>query len=635
MSRSQRVRLSSDCEFLVKAIQGVVWEADPKTVRFTFVSEQARLILGYPIEMWLEENFWVNHLHADDRAAAVEAYVRATSMGRDHELEYRMIHSDGHAVWFRDSVFVDMQDGKAIRLRGILIDISEQMQMQHAIMESEQLLRLIATSAKDAIFRRRIHPVRQYEYVSPAVFDITGYSAEEFYADPDLGSKIIHPHDKWELGPHAFVESAGDAVTFRITRKNGSSGWLELRSVTIYDDAGLPMAIEGIARDISERRELQEQLNQSQKMESPGRMVRGGTRELNNMLTVALGNASLAMNSVPIGDPIRDNLEAISQATERVSELTYQLLGVRHQNEAPSGSLDLNSVLKETNEMLLQLIGSQVDMSFQLGADLGSIRMDSGQIWQILLNLVVNARDAMPSGGKLAIRTFSFVTRYEVSFRKTKLKPGAYTVLSVTDTGTGIDPMVRDHIFKPFFTTKPAASGMGLATVQNIVSQCNGAIVVESTMYEGTTFRIYFPVIEERPALSSPEILPLRHRSGETVVVVEDDDFVREVISDMLESAGYQVLTAKTGTEALAVLNNYSGFVDLFLIDMVLPDIEGRDLGDRLVAINPRIILAYMSSRSDEVLSLIDGIENPGIIQKPFNMTTLLDRVRRSLDSRN
>jgi nitrogen-specific signal transduction histidine kinase len=405
--------------------------------------------------------------------------------------------------------------------------------------------------------------------------------------------------------------------------------------VTIYDDAGLPMAVEGIARDITERQELQEQLNQSQKMESPDRMVRGGTRELNNMLTVALGNASLALNTLPLGDPIRENLEAISQATERVSELTYQLLGVRHQKDALSGSLDLNSVLKETKEMLLQLIGSQVDMSFQLGADLGSIRPDSGQIWQILLNLVVNARDSMPGGGQLAIRTSSFVTRYEVSFRKTKLQPGAYTVLSVTDTGSGIDPLVREHIFKPFFSTKPAASGMGLTTVQSIVSQCNGAIVVESTMQEGTTFRIYFPVIEEPPALSSPEVLPLRHRSGETVVVVEDDDFVREVISGMLESAGYQVLTAKTGAEGLSVMKNYSGFVDLFLIDMLLTDIDGRDLGERLIAVNPRILLAYMSSRSDEVLSLIDGIENPGVIQKPFTMTTLLDRVRRSLDSRN
>jgi DNA-binding response OmpR family regulator len=154
-------------------------------------------------------------------------------------------------------------------------------------------------------------------------------------------------------------------------------------------------------------------------------------------------------------------------------------------------------------------------------------------------------------------------------------------------------------------------------------------------MQEGTTFRIYFPVIEEPPALSSPEVLPLRHRSGETVVVVEDDDFVREVISGMLESAGYQVLTAKTGAEGLSVMKNYSGFVDLFLIDMLLTDIDGRDLGERLIAVNPRILLAYMSSRSDEVLSLIDGIENPGVIQKPFTMTTLLDRVRRSLDSRN
>jgi PAS domain S-box-containing protein len=538
-------------------------------------------------------------------------------------------------VWFRDSLFVDMQDGKPVRLRGILIDISEQMQMQSAIKESEQLLRLIASSAKDAIFRQRIRPDLQYEYISPAIYDMTGYSPEEFYGDPNLVLKIIHPDDRWELGTRAFVEPSGNAVTFRIIRKNGSPGWLELRSVTIYDDAGIPMAIEGIARDITERQELHEQLEKTREMENLGHQVRGATHELNNLLTVVLGNASLAMSSVALDDPIRDNLESISHATERVSELTRKLLGVSYPKEAPPAGLDLNNVAREMKEMLLQLIGTQVDMSFQLGADLGPIRSDSGQIWQILLNLVVNARDAMPNGGKLAIRTSSFVTRYEVSFRKTKLQPGAYTVLSVTDTGTGIDPMAREHIFKPFFSTKPSASGMGLTTVQSIVSQCNGAIVVESTMHEGTTIRIYFPVIEEPKASSSPKISPIRHRSGETVVVVEHDDFVSEVISGVLESSGYHVLAAKTGAEALAVLKSYSGFVDLFLIDMYLPDKDSRELGDRLAAIDRQIVLAYMSGRSDEVLSLIEGVENPGFIQKPFSMTTLLDRVRQSLDSRN
>jgi PAS domain S-box-containing protein len=628
------MRLLSDCEFLVKAIQGVVWEVDPKTVRFTYVSEHARTVLGYPNEMWLEENFWVDHLHPEDRVAALEAISRVISLGQDQEFEYRMIHSDGRAIWFRNSVFVDMQDGKPVRLRGILIDISEQMQMQSAIKESEQLLRLIATSAKDTIFRRRLHPVPQFEYVSPAVFDMTGYSPEEFYSDPELGSKIIHPEDKWALGTRAFSEPSGDAMTFRIIGKNGSSSWIELRSVTIYDDNGSPMAIEGIARDISDRRDLQEQLNQSRKIEDVGHIGRGAIHELNNMLTVVLGNASLALNSVSMNDPIRDNLECISHAAERVSELTRQLPGVCHQQELQPTAHDLNSVVKEMQDTFLQLIGTRVDMNYQLGADLGPIRPDRGQIRKILLSLVTNARDAMPAGGKLAIRTSSYVTRYEVSFRKAKLQPGAYTVLAVTDTGTGIDPLTREHIFKPFFSTKPSAAGMGLTTVQSIVSQCNGAIVVESTMHEGTTIRIYFPVVDEPAALSPSKTLPLRHRSGETVVVVENDDFVREVIAGVLESSGYTVLAAKTGAEALAVLKNYSDFVDLFLIDTVLTDIHGRELGNRLAAIDRRIVITYMSSGSGEVLSLIDGLDGPGVIQKPFTMTTLLDRVRRALNSR-
>ena len=195
--------------------------------------------------------------------------------------------------------------------------------------------------------------------------------------------------------------------------------------------------------------------------------------------------------------------------------------------------------------------------------------------------------------------------------------------------------MAREHIFKPFFSTKTSAAGMGLTTVQSIVSQCNGAIVVESTMQEGTTIRIYFPVVEEATTFSSPKALPLRHRSGETVVVVENDDFVREVIAGVLESAGYTVLAAKTGAEGLAVLKSYSDFVDLFLIDTVLADMDARELGQRLAAIDRRIILAYMSSNSEEVLSLLDGVGDTEVIQKPFTMTTLLDRVRRALDSRN
>ena len=396
MSMRQRMRLSSDCEFLVKAIQGVVWEADPKTIRFTFVSEHARTVLGYPNEMWLEENFWVDHLHPEDRAAAIEACSRAASMGQDHEIEYRMIHSDGRAIWFRDSVFVDMQDGEPVRLRGILIDISEQMQMQSAIRESEQLLRLIATSAKDTIFRRRLQPVPKFEYVSPAVVDITGYSPEEFYCDPGLGSKIVHPEDRCALGTRAFIEPTGDAVTFRIIRKDGSPCRIELRSVTIFDDTGSPMAIEGIARDISYRREPQEQLKQSWKIENGGQAARGAIHELNNMLTVVLGNVSLALNSVPTGDPIRENLESITLATERVSELTRQLLGIRHCGAFQPITTDLNSVVKEMQDVFLQINGTRVDMSFQLGADLGPIRPDHGQTRKILLNLVMNALDAMP-----------------------------------------------------------------------------------------------------------------------------------------------------------------------------------------------------------------------------------------------
>jgi CheY-like chemotaxis protein len=274
-----------------------------------------------------------------------------------------------------------------------------------------------------------------------------------------------------------------------------------------------------------------------------------------------------------------------------------------------------------------------VDLSVQLGADLGPIRADNGQIGQILLNLVVNARDAMPGGGKLVIRTSSFETPYEVTFRKVTLRPGAYTVLSVSDTGSGIDPLALSHIFEPFFTTKSSGTGMGLATVQNIVNQSNGGISVESPMQGGTTFRVFFPVTDEPMPLPKSRIIPMRRRTGETVMIVEDEDSVREVVSGVLESAGYRVLPVKTGADALMVYQSYSGFVDLVLIDMVLPDIDGRDLGERITAFPQRTAIAYMSGYSDEILARIDGFEKLNFIQKPFTLTALLDRVRQLLDA--
>jgi two-component system, cell cycle sensor histidine kinase and response regulator CckA len=633
MTSSSKPPFLMDCEFLVKAIQGVVWEADPKSIRFTFVSEQAQWILGYPSEEWLRENFWVDHLHPDDRNAAIEACGRAITNGINHEFEYRMIHADGRSVWFRDTMFVDMIEGKPARLRGVLIDISEQMQMQSAVKASEQLLQLIATSAKDVIFRRRIHPVPHYEYVSPAVLDITGYSPEEFYANPELGSEIIHPEDKGEQARRALVEPTGEPITLRIIRKNGGAGWVELRSVTVYDDTGRPSAIEGIARDITEGRELQDKLNQAQKMETLGQLVSGLTHDFNNMLTVVLGYAGLALQTVSADDPIRDNLESITRATERASLLTRQLLTFSRQQVVIPTTLDLNSVVKEMRGMLYRLVGEQVDLNVQFG-DLAPIRADNGQVGQILLNLVVNARDAMPRGGKLTIRTSSFATLYEVTFNKMNLRPGVYSVLSVTDSGPGIDAMTLAHIFEPFFTTKSSGTGMGLATVHAIVKQSNGGIAVESPVDGGTTFRVFFPVTTEPMPLPRPRLIPIRRHVDETVMVVEDDDEVRNVTCGVLETAGYRVLPVKTGEDALVVFQSYSGMIGLVLIDMVLPDIDGLVLGERLAALRPRTALAYMSGYTDEILAGIEGFEKLSFVQKPFTLTTLLEKVRQLLDVR-
>jgi PAS domain S-box-containing protein len=283
----------------------------------------------------------VEHIHPDDRENAVDTCSRAVAKGMDHEFEYRMIHADGGEVWIRDSVFVDMVDGDPVRLRGVMIDISEERSLEIAVHDSEELLHLIVSSAKDAIFRRRIHPVAGFEYLSPAVEEITGYTAEEFYSDPELGSKIIHPEDRVAEPAAAFQTPSGEATTFRIVRKNGTIRWIESRSVTIFDDAGRPIAIEGIARDVTERQQELPNPHPSQELEAVGRLVSSVTHDFNNLLTIVHGYAGLALNSVKPGDPVRQDLEEILKAAQSASLLTRQLLASSRRQLVTPTSVDL------------------------------------------------------------------------------------------------------------------------------------------------------------------------------------------------------------------------------------------------------------------------------------------------------
>jgi len=622
----------TDCEFLLRAIRGIVWEADPKTVKFTFVSAQAKRILGYTETEWLADNFWVDHLHPDDRQGAIDACSRATARGQDHEFEYRMIHADGSEVWLRDSVFVDMLEGEPIRLRGVMVDISEERTLEVAVHDSEELLRLIVSSAKDAIFRRRIYPTSSFEYISPAVEEMTGYTAEEFYADPELGSTIIHPEDR-ELGSTAqFLAPTGEAVTIRIVRKNGTTGWVEMRSVTIFDDSGRPVAIEGIARDVTERQEALARPRPSQELEAVGRLVSNVTHDFNNLLTIVLGYAGLAMKSVGPGDQVRRDLEEIQKAAQSACLLTRQLLASSQRQILAPTSVDLNNSIRELQGMLQRLAGERIHLKVLLETELGTVRADPGQISQVILNLVVNARDAMSDGGELTIRTSSWTTQVPLPLKGMTLNAGSYSVMSVSDTGSGIDATVQSRIFEPFFTTKVSGVGLGLSTVFGIIQQNKGGIRFESELGKGTAFHIYLP-ITDRPVAAQDQLLTANGgHEDETILIVEDDETVLTVLSEILQGAGYPILTATMGSEAIRLLPSRGTAPKLALIDMVLADIDGRDIGELLKRLHPQTIVVYMSGYIDKDVLGIESLEELNFIQKPFTSTKLLGTIRGLLD---
>ena len=632
MNSNPGASVLTDCEFLVRAIQGIVWEADPKTMKFTFVSEQASRILGYPLEEWLSENFCVDHLHPDDREGAMDACIRATLQGQDHEFEFRMIHANGSEVWFRNTVFVDMLEGEPVRLRGVLIDISEEKHLETAIHDSEQLLRLIVSSAKDAIFRRRIHPAVHFEYISPAIEDITGYSAEEFYADPELGSKIIHPEDRALESTPAFLAPKGDAATLRIVRKNGTVAWVEMRSVTIFDDSGRAVAIEGIARDITARRESESPPKPSQELAAVGRLVSGVTHDFNNLLTIVLGYAGLALDSVKPGDSVRHDLEEILKAAQGACLLTRQLLASSRRQILVPTVVDLNKAIRELKGMLHRLVGERIDLNVFLEPELGAVRADPGQISQVILNLVANARDAMTDGGKLTIQTSSWGSQFPLVLNQMTLPAGKYSVTSISDTGSGIDAADQTRIFEPFFTTKPNGTGLGLSTVFGILQQNKGGIGFESELGKGTRFHVYLPMTDEPAAVHDNKLAPTDGHADETILIVDDDDTVRKVISEVLQSAGYPVVAAKAGREALRMMPPGSA-PRLAIIDMVLTDTDGRDIGEQLTRRHPGTIVVFMSGYIEKDLLGIDNLDALNFIQKPFTSTKLLETVRHLLDA--
>jgi len=472
---------------------------------------------------------------------------------------------------------------------------------------------------------------------NPSAERIFGWQADEVVGRP---LPTIPPEKREEhraLREQVMQEGRFKTIDVIRHKKDGSLIHINLSTAPLRDAKGDICGIMGIMVDITERKQLEEQLRQAQKMEAIGQLTGGIAHDFNNMLTVIMGYSELTLHSLRPDDPARVNVEQIEQAGERASLLTRQLLAFGRKQVLQPKVLDLNAVLTNLDQMLQRLIGEDIDLVTVLAPGVGRVHADPSQVEQVIMNLAVNARDAMPRGGKLTIETANVELDDAYARRHGPVQPGAYVLLAVSDTGCGMDRDTQARIFEPFFTTKEPGkgTGLGLSTVYGIVKQSGGYIWVYSEVGRGTTFKIYLPRVEA----VAKAVEPSREATGsvrgsETILLVEDDAGIRALVRQVLAQSGYQVLEAHHGKHAIQICEQHAGPIHLLVTDMVMPEMSGTETAGHLTSLRPDLKVLFLSGYADEAVHR-HGMLAAGanFLPKPFTPAVLARKVREVLDA--
>ena len=512
----------------------------------------------------------------------------------------------------------------------------ERKHAQEAIRESEERYRLLFERNLAGVYRMTL--VGRILECNDALAHIFGYASWEELVDRDIA--VLYPDSRQRRDFFdALLRARGLAnYEMRGQRKDGGTAWTFQNASLLADERAGEIIVEGTVSDITERRHLEEQLRQSQKMEGIGQLAGGIAHDFNNLLTTVLGYSDMALSQLSAHDPIREDILEIRKAGQRASNLTRQLLAFSRKQVFEPRVLDLNALIAESSRMLARLIGEHIRFVTELDPGLASVRADPGQVEQVIVNLVVNARDAMPEGGALTMRTGNAEVTAASARDHFGVAPGHYVVVCVADTGVGIDSETQKHIFEPFFTTKekPHGTGLGLATVYGIVSQSGGHIFVASEPGRGSTFAIYLPRVEEIASAAGAPAAPAAVRRGsETILLVEDEEAVRGLTRRCLESSGYTVLQASSAEEALPIAARHAGRLDLLLTDVIMPGASGPELARRLLELRPGTRVLYVSGYTDASMASQGALDNGAFfLQKPFTPETLARKVREVLDAR-
>ena len=503
-----------------------------------------------------------------------------------------------------------------------------------ALKHSEERYRRIIETTNEGVWW--LDATTKATFVNGRLSTLLGYSSQQLLGESmlDFVHEASRPTVTESIAPRP--RSVSNQVEARLVRSDGKDVWVLLDATPIFEGSR-HMGSLVMLMDITQRKRLEEQLRQSQKMEAIGSLAGGVAHDFNNLLSVILGYAEIILSELKPGDPLRDDVVELNQASERARDLTKQLLAFSRQQLLEPRTLDLNQVLRGMEQMLRRLLREDVELSFLTSTGLGKVFADSGQIEQIVMNLVVNARDAILDGGKVAVETTNTELDAEYAAAHHGVTPGSYVMLAVADTGIGMDAATQERIFEPFFTTKEKdrGTGLGLATVFGIVKQSGGHIWVYSEIGKGTTFRIYLPRTEGDVDRVTPVLEPSTLRGSETILIVEDQEQVRTLMCVSLRRHGYNVLDAPNAGEALLICEKFSAKIHLLLTDVVMPRMSGRELAERLAPLRPDMVVLYVSGYTENSI-VHHGVLDAGVafVQKPITPDALVRKVRQLLDAR-
>jgi len=612
------------------------WEYDVATDLFTFNDHFYALMRttaeregGYTMT---SERYARRFCHPDDMAMVgreIGAALEATDPNYSADLTHRVMFGDGTTGHITVRIFVAKDEqGRTVRTYGVNQDVTERTRGIEALRASEERFRTVFEAVTDGILAANAESGR-FVMANQAICRMMGYTEEELLR---LAVDDIHPPEDRPMVQEVFKRQlAGErplATGIPVKRKDGST--------FVADIHGLPLTLGdtrcllGVFRDMTAFNEMEQQLRQAQKMEAIGQLAGGVAHDFNNILCVIQGHCDLVLKNLREDDPFFKSLAQIQSSGQRAAALTRQLLAFSRKQPLQPAVLDLNATVSNLEGMLRRLIGEDVDLVATLDADLGRVKADPGQLEQVIVNLVVNARDAMPQGGELRIKTANVELDEAYASAQPGVAAGPHVMLAVSDTGCGMSEKTQERIFEPFFTTKGPGrgTGLGLSTVYGIVKQSGGHIRVESEVGRGTTFRVYLPRTEEAVALTGAHVEqgPLRG-TGERILVVEDEEGLREIVRDILGELGYHATVAANGGEALLIVEEGRLVPDLLITDVVMPGMSGSVLTERLRRTHPDLKVLFMSGYTNDAVVRRGMVQGTPFIQKPFKTEDLAAKV--------